>query len=791
MSKQDDFRDELLEAFTAEGHDQIHNILQALLMLEASSNEGTRMALLETAYKEVHNLKGSARGVQFLTIESFCHPLESILYALKRGIAEPTPELMDLLLLSLNSTDSLFAYPEAKSLDAPMQKLLNQLKAAANTFEAKDEFKRQNVSQESEVVAPSPITHGESNSAATNLEKDFLADRSLSQSKFEESGKAELIQARKSADTLRIAVSKLDLVMQKAEEMLAIKLMLRQQAAEAKILQEHFSSWTRQWTKVATALDAMSKQVQDTNEKSVPAAFQVLDKLNPILASSDDNLKSLAFEIDALVKTSNNFSYFASNSFDSLLDETKHLLMMPCANLFSGFYILVRELARELKKDVDLIISGDEIEIDKRILNELKDPLTHALRNSLDHGIERPEERDAQGKPRRARLILSVEQIDAGTIEIRVSDDGRGVDVQKIKTRAIEIGLNTADELSKMSDEAIKQLIFKSSFSTRDVVTEISGRGIGLSVLEENVRKLGGRVRLESTEKQGTSFCITLPVSITTFRGVLVEVMERMFVIPTKSVERVVRVQRNEVKLVDGLLTVLLEGSLVPLCHMQEILKLPKPQKNDRSEFFTVGVLGNGEERVGLIVDSIVEELEVLVKPLDAILASTPNITGLTILGSGKVVPIINVTDILKNSQPAFSRSADLTERRSKRQAKILVADDTLTARMLLRNIIEKAGFSVKTANDGVDALAALKRESPPFDLLITDLEMPRMNGFELTAAVRKDEKVRDLPVIIVTSKTTKEDRQRGVAVGANAYFVKSSFEQTNLVDVISSLVES
>jgi len=794
--KNKEFREELLEAFSAEGYDQVANIAQSLLKLENSADEATSLPLIEKAYKELHNLKGSARGVQFSSIESFCHPLESILYALKIGKVKATPELVDLLLSSTNAVEQLFSEPDAPKLRPPVQKLLDKLLIAAKKVDDSiqifsEETRDADDSEENFIIESMTLLEENDLDPLEETSPVRSSTGSLAETKQSHKYIASEV-SRKNTGTVRIAAAKLDLVMQKSEEMLSIKLMAKQQAAETGVLESSFVGWSKKWQKAAPELKDLRRLTNKANLQSIEAE-RILHKINDLLQWNEDYIKSLSRQVRTLATSANACAHYASNSLDDLLDETKHLLMMPCSSQFNSFHLLVRDLARELGKEVDFSITGEEIEIDKRILSEIRDPLTHALRNSLDHGIEDPEERVIKGKNRRAKLTLSATQLDSGTIEIRVSDDGNGIDVQLIRERAIESGMHTADELAKMTPEAIRALIFKSSFSTRKLITEISGRGMGLSILEENVRRLGGQLKLESVPQQGTVIIMTIPVTISTFRGMLIDLMEKHFIIPTTSIDRVIRIRKSDIKPVEGLSTISLEGTHIPLYPLADILQLSESKqakKLDTSEFLTVSILGSGESRVGVVVDNIIEELEVLVKPLGPVLAGTPNISGLSILGSGKVVPILNVTDILQHRQVGQVNYNDSTNVASpKSERKILVTDDTLTARMLLRNILETVGFTVKTANDGVEALEILENEVEPFDLLVTDLEMPNMNGFELTSAVRKSTKLQSLPVIMVTSKTAREEREKGVAVGANAYFIKSSFEQTNLIDVITSLI--
>jgi two-component system chemotaxis sensor kinase CheA len=643
--------------------------------------------------------------------------------------------------------------------------------------------------QEKEKVKQAPVQNTEEKAAKAN-----------SASSAGESQKSR--QNAERVETLRIPAAKLDLFMQKAEEMLSVKAMARQQRFSCQSLQSKMEDCVKKWYKVAPDIKAARQLMDKLKATSHSPAEQIIwRKMMDVLDWNNEFMELLNDDVKALSKTAHDYSHVTSTTVDVLLDETKRLLMMPCATLFESFPLTVRQLARELGKEAELTITGGEIELDKRILSQVKDPLIHLLRNSLDHGLETPDERERCGKPRRGSIKVQVAQVDGAVVEMRITDDGKGINIERVKQSAVKLGIISSEEAQKLGYDESIALIFRSQLSTSQIITEISGRGIGLAVVDENIKKLGGRLKVETEQGRGTTFVITLPVTIATFRGVLVDVANKTFAVPTTSIDRVVRVKKDDIKPVEGNNTILLGQSLIPVCDMEDVLELPGAgtrQQDAQDKQLTVAIVGSGDNRIGFVVDEVLEEQEVLVKSLGQVFAGVRNVSGVTILGSGKVVPILNSSDMLnwsrkhrfmrakKNVQTAKPTTHQKT-RKNNSDKKILVVDDTLTARILLRNIFESAGFTIKTANDGAEALSVLKGES--FDLVVTDIEMPVMNGFELTEQIRADNKLSDVPVIMVTSMTSREDRERGVAVGANAYFVKSSFDQSNLLDVIATLV--
>jgi two-component system chemotaxis sensor kinase CheA len=475
---------------------------------------------------------------------------------------------------------------------------------------------------------------------------------------------------------------------------------------------------------------------------------------------------------------------------DDLLDDAKRLVMLPFSTLLDVFPKLVRDLSRTQGKEIALSIRGREVEIDKRILQEMKDPLIHLVRNSIDHGLETPAERTAAHKPAGGTLTLSVFQLDGSKVEIMVADDGAGIDVEKVKASAVRAGTLADEDARKLSEPAALALIFDSGISTSPIITEISGRGLGMAIVREKIEKLGGQISIETVRGGGTTFRIVLPVTLATFKGILVSAGGQSFVIPTARIERIARVRRDDIRTVENRETIAMDGQVIALARLDEVLDLPS--RPETGAFVEVVVLGSADKRIGFAVDTVLNELEVLVKSIGKPLLRVRNVAGATILGSGTPAVILNTDDLLRSAVRLASaggrRSANAAEAgEEKRTRQILVTDDSITSRMLLKNILESAGYAVTTAIDGVEALTALR--SRDFDLLVSDVEMPRMDGFDLTAKVRGDKKLADLPVVLVTALGTREHQERGIDVGASAYIVKSNFDQSNLLEVIRKLL--
>ncbi|NLE11547.1 MAG: response regulator, partial [Actinobacteria bacterium] len=360
----------------------------------------------------------------------------------------------------------------------------------------------------------------------------------------------------------------------------------------------------------------------------------------------------------------------------------------------------------------------------------------------------------------------------------------------RLREVAVREGLRTQGQVDSTDDSEAVRLAFASGLSTSRTVSQISGRGLGLAIVEEKVETLGGSVSVDTEKGRGTAFRIIVPATLATARGILAQVSDWPFVMPVVGVDRVVRVRKGQVRLVENRETIQLEGRTVPLVYMQEVLDLPvKPQRNV-SDHVQAVVAGSGDDRVAFAVDRIIGEQEVLVKTLGPQLVRVKNISGGTIIGSGKVVPIINTTDLLQSaSQRAAAgvRAEGAASNGNGARKAVLVVEDSITSRMLLKNVLEAAGYYVKPAVDGLDALSALHDED--FDLVISDIEMPRMDGFELTSKIRSDMRLARVPVMLVTAMESQEQKERGIDVGANAYLTKSSFTQGTLLEAARSLL--
>ena len=741
----------LRSTFKVEADEHMQTISSGLLDIEKNDGGDIRSSI-ERVFRAVHTLKGAARAVDFKEIEGFCQLLEDVFASWKRGDSAPTEETLDALHRALDTMTSTLSAPAHVSRHPELTSLRRTL-------------------QQAEAIPQhqGPLPEAPRDQPAKNVPSEQpAAFPSVTAERAEPS------------ETVRVSVKALEAQLLQAEEILAVKLTTAQRASDLRELAQRFEPWRKAYAHV----EADARELRRQGVAS-PVLIRVLDFFDWTL----DTLKTIEQRASSLSDLADRDRDVLGRLLDELLDESKKLLLLPFATITTSFPKLVRDLTRDQGKEADLTIHGDDVKIDKRILEEIKDPIVHLLRNSIDHGVEIPDERARQGKPRRASIVISVSQTTANEVQVVLSDDGAGIDSAKVRESAIRHGAINADDAARISDSEAQQLVFRSDVTTSPIITEVSGRGLGLAIVQEKAEKLGGEARVESKPREGTTFRMTLPATRATFRGILVEARGSLMVVPTTEVERVGRARAEDIRTVRGRETIVFHGRTVPLVRLADALDLPSRHDGVPPANFPVMILGSGDQQVAYAIDSVVDEQEVLVKPLRTPLCRVRNVAAATVLGSGHVAPILNVSDLLKSARRASRVTPGVLANETAAVAarKILVAEDSITSRMLLKSILETAGYNVKTAIDGMEAFALLRVER--FDLVVSDVEMPRLNGFDLTARIRADRKLSELPVVLVTALETREDRERGIDAGANAYIVKGSFDQSNLLEAVRRLI--
>ncbi|NJD23405.1 MAG: hybrid sensor histidine kinase/response regulator [Melioribacter sp.] len=758
-AKDEEFLKRLRATFRVEAEEHIQGLISGIIELEKSPKTEKAAVIIETIFRDAHSLKGAARSVNMKDVESICQELESIFGKLKNEKFLLTAAQFDLIHRTIDNISKMVSGAGLKTPNDNSE-LIKHLRSITEEDE-----KEKNVETKTKVVKKS----------SEGTKKNILAENSLS-------ADIELVDEKLfRSETVRIPTAKLDPIFLQAEQMIQYKIAAAQRTKELKSINDSIDSWKKKLGKQA---------IHSTAEGG--------SKLKEIIDWNSERLNELEIKIAEVAHVLENDQRSLGRMIDDHLESMKNVLMLPISTIVEGFPKFVRDLSRSQGKEVELVIIGKEIEVDKRILEELKDPLIHLVRNCIDHGIKKPDERVRLNKPSSGKVTLSFNATESRHLEIIISDDGIGVDLDKVRSAALKSGMIAKDSLEKISTQEILSLIFQSGITTSQIITDISGRGLGLAIVREKAEKLGGSVSVDSMPNIGTTFRLFLPLTLSTLRGVIVRTGENLFVIPTLYIDRVVRVNCEEIKTVENKETIIIDGKIITTVNLGNVLGLVNKVENklnrknvtaDHLNFIQLIILVHADKKIAFEVDEILEEYQILVKELGKQLSRVHNISGATILGSGKVIPVINVPDLMKSALRTDVSFKELSEKETetKKKYKILVIDDSITSRTLIKNIVETAGYIVETAVDGVDAFT--KALIGGFDLLVSDVDMPRMNGFELTAKIRKEKKLSELPVVLVTALETREDREHGIDVGANAYIVKSSFDQSNLLEVIKKLL--
>jgi len=470
-----------------------------------------------------------------------------------------------------------------------------------------------------------------------------------------------------------------------------------------------------------------------------------------------------------------------------LEDEVLRLRMVSVGYLFGTFPRAMRDLASAKGKDVQVLIKGEETELDKAIIDEMKGPIMHILRNAIDHGIEPPDERVAKGKPRTGTITLAASQ-EGSQVVIEVSDDGRGINTEKVKSEAVKRGFIAEEKMKDLVDEQVYPFLFIPGFSTSEAVTDVSGRGVGLDVVRENISKLKGIVEVSSTPSHGSKFIMKLPLTLGITESLFVACGSDTFALPIQNVVETIQVSREEIHTVEGKEAITRRGQILPLVRLNDIFGLSQRGIVEK-KFFLVVIVQSVEKRIGLMVDQLLGRREIVRKNLTGPLKNVCGISGATIIGDGRVILILDIPQIIENVEGVMVKKVQFLPKpaAAKKGKGILLAEDTLSTAMLEKNILESAGFSVVLARDGQEALEKASQER--FDLVITDVLMPRMDGFELTLRLKKDKLYKDIPIIIVTTRQSDADKRRGLEAGAEAYILKSEFTSEGLLETIERLI--
>ena len=819
--------DELREVFKTASEEHLQNLDEGLLYLEKNPNDAAK---IEELLREAHSLKGDAGMLGVKDVATLSHQIEHLLGGLKRQETTLTADLVDRISYGIDAIRQLVY---AAVTGEPCE--INAFHSLAYLMGAKPEtptdaisaINREQGTGNSEQDEPEGVEPPEEPQAIEEPVIDSVPVSPPDEMPIPVTTVAEPMNApppvtisRDSTykiETIRVPTRNLDGLMTQTGELTVTKIRIAHRLNEIEDLVSLWEEWSRDaFVNRFVVHDLENNLNRYSSEKGT------IGQLQNYYHRSTERLEQLGSLINQLRNTFSEDIARLDIISDELEDGIRTLRLLPLSTIFNLFPRMVRDLARQQRKEIELVISGGETRADKRILEEMKDPLMHILRNAIDHGIETPEERRKSGKPAIAKIELRGYQT-ATHVVLEVCDDGRGLDIEKIKQTALKRGICQPEELLGMTPQQIHSLIFAPGFTTRTVVTEVSGRGVGMDVVRTNVERLKGIIQVESSPRKGSVFRIQLGTTLATAHVLIVSVQGISYAIPVEFVQMTKLVQVNEIFAIEGRETIVFEDQPISVAQLADLLEIrwtssqfePEStisqesksrfslspsliQKNPSSPTMDVAspciILKVGEEKLGLFVDALVDEQDVVLKPQSQLLKRVRNVAGATILGTGEVCIILSPQDLIKSirkqagviSSP-IARSALKVQDNSSVKPVILLVEDSITTRTQEKRILEAAGYEVVTAVDGLDGFNKLGTRS--FDAVVSDIQMPNLDGLSLVTKIRQNRDYSELPIILVTSLASDEDKRKGAEVGANAYITKASFNQEVLIETLKRLV--
>jgi two-component system chemotaxis sensor kinase CheA len=717
----------LLTTFRDEAADHLQTINQSLLKMERIDDENERQTLVQEAFRAAHSLKGAARAVSLTDIEELAHDIESILQTARHGDAPLGADTCDVLYNALDTIEQLVA-GERVDTDS----LRSNLK---------------NAKQQNGDVPDQPTVNTVIETKAPN---NNMAP---------------------GEETIRVSLHKLDDLMAQVGELLVSKISAEQRLVETRNIDYQLAQWPKMWREISLLLPHIEgrhgRPLAETLHRHAEYMHNLVDSFSSLNQTITHDTLQLG-----MVTT-------------DLQDKVRRVRMVPFQTLTPALERTVRDVARSENKQVTFSVTGGEVELDKQILESLKDPLIHLLRNAVDHGIESPDRREKAGKSPEGLIELIIQQR-GSEVRIAVSDDGQGFDLEAL-LKSYRANDNAALSADASEDEIIA-LAFLPGMTTSQQVTAISGRGVGLDVVRQRIEAVQGRIAVENMPGHGAVVRLVVPTTLAMMRGLMVRAGNERYALPLLSVEKII--EPHDSYMVSGKRMITVDETPLPLAALSAVLERPETDAAPSPNPLAI-VLNVADQRLALLVDDVLTEQELAVKPLGKPLQRVRNVTGAALLGNGEPVIILNPADLVKSARGTRAPIIMFPSQKDKDQEetvhRILVVDDSITTRTLEKNILEAAGYEVITATDGTEALKRLKEGA--IDLVVADIQMPQMDGISLTTHLRGSETYRGLPIILVTSLESREDRERGMMAGADAYIIKRGFDQAELLTTIQRLL--
>lgn len=721
----------LFEHYVNEVAETLDELSSLILSMEQRPDD---QALIDKVFRSAHNLKGSGTTYGLPAVSKLAHRMETLLDLLRKRKIMAVPRVTNALLRGVDTLKEIFLEAKAGTLreERPMPVLEELESALAGGFPS---------AAPAALAAPAPV------SAAVGPR-----------------------------ESIRVRLGKLDRLVNLAGEMTIGRNTRDAAVREVESLAFEAKSSLRQWSRFRDDLQLKANDLEVFRENGLLEKYESLGR----------RLSGLSGALEALWNRFSSTTLHAEIVTEALHQEVMSIRMVPVSTLFDGAPRLIRDLTSDKSKEARLQVSGEDTELDKRILEMMADPLMHILRNAVDHGLEGHEERLKAGKPRAGTISLSAEHR-GSHIVIRVQDDGRGMDPRKLAAKAVEQRLVTAAEAEKLTADQTYAFIFHPGFSTKEKVTAISGRGVGMDIVRSNIENLKGRIEMESPLGRGTTFTIHLPLSISLIQAILVESAGQRFCLQTNAISEILRVEEEDVQTEDGKACIRYRDGTIPVVRLSDLLGL-KDARPPEKRFPLVVVKGIGGT-IGFAVERALKEQTVVLKEIGWLFRRVPHVAGGTILDDGRVSVILDAASLIAAAIRAggtWSAAERPVEEVPGRKT-LLVVDDSMTTRELLRGLLEPAGYAVVLARNGREAWGLLSQKR--FDLVVSDVSMPEMDGCELTVKIKADPDLSRLPVVLVTSLAKDEERRRGLEAGADAYIVKGAFDQTGLLERVKELI--
>ena len=760
---------EIMEDFLIEAFELIEQIDHDLVELESNPED---LELLNRIFRVAHTVKGSSSFLNFDVLTELTHHMEDVLNKARKGELKITPDIMDVVLESVDMMKGLLESIRDNGSDSAagidIKNICVRLTQISEGEAPSAAAEAPAAPSPEPVKEPEPVTPAvEAAPEVSDAELSKLSDSEV------EAEIERLLKVRKAEDQARRASK--GIAPKSPEEIAPAASAAPAPAAKPAPSRERDAD-----KKVSAASSSSAVAQEQTIRVEVKRLDHLMNLIGELVLGKNRLLKIYddveeRYEGEKFLEELNQVVSSLSLVTTDIQLAVMKTRMLPIAKVFNKFPRMIRDLSRDLGKQIDLEISGEETELDKSIVEEIGDPLVHIIRNSCDHGIEDPETRKAMGKPEKGLVQLKAYN-EGNHIVVEIVDDGKGLDADMLKSKSIEKGIITEREADAMSEKEAFGLIFRPGFSTAAKVTNVSGRGVGMDVVKTNIEKLNGIIDIESEVGKGTVMKLKIPLTLAIIQSLLVGTQEEFYAIPLASVLETVRVPIDDIYTIDGKNVLRLRDEVLSLVRLSDVFGVEKVF--DGGDHTYVVIIGVAEAKLGIIVDTLVGQEEIVIKSMGDYLQNIPGIAGATIRGDGRVTLIIDVgammemaKDIKVDIRAEIEDSTKAKEKPS--DYKVLIVDDSKMDRTIMQKALEPTGVTIIEATNGVEALNVIKSGEHSFDAILIDIEMPRMDGYTLAGEIRKYSKYRNLPLIAVTSRTSKTDRLRGVEVGMTEYITK------------------